>query len=196
MSKFTSNYMITMKDIVREGAPILRKRTQPVSMPFTSEDREALSCMLQYLKNSQIKEVAVKYRLRPGSGLSANQIGLNKRMFAALFNDAHGVRKEYMLVNPKITAHSMNMIYLPEGEGCLSVDRTVIGFVPRYERITLKAYDAAENQDVTLKFSGYGAIVMQHELDHLNGMMFYDHINKEQPFQLPSNIVVEPLNES
>jgi len=196
MSKFITNYLITMKDIVREGAPVLRKKTQLISLPVTNEDRQALSCMLQYLKNSQNKEVAVKYRLRPGSGLSANQIGLNKRMFAALFNDAHGVQKEYMLINPRITAHSMNMIYLPEGEGCLSVDRTVVGFVPRYERITLKAYDVATDQSVTLKFNGYGAIVMQHELDHLNGIMFYDHINKAQPFQLPSNIVVEPLNYS
>lgn len=53
MSKFIKDYMITMKDIVREGDQILRQVTDEVSLPISDEDRETLECMMQYLKNSQ-----------------------------------------------------------------------------------------------------------------------------------------------
>lgn len=108
-------------------------------------------------------------------------------MFAAFFED-----KEYMLINPKMVSHSVNMIYLPEGEGCLSVDKEVKGFVPRYERVKIKAYDI-NGQELILKFKGYGSIIIQHEMDHLNGIMFYDRINKENPFKLPENVSIESL---
>ena len=189
MSKFGSKYIITMNDIVREGSAILRKKTKPVNLPVSSEDKEALLCMLQYLKNSQDPNMAKKYKLRPGVGLSANQIGLDKRMFAALFDEGN---LECMLINPKMISHSVNMIYLPEGEGCLSVDREVKGFVPRYERIKVKAYDI-NGQEMIFRFKGYQSIVIQHEMDHLDGIMFYDRINKENPFKLPDNVAIESL---
>lgn len=191
MSKFHSNYIIKMKDIVREGADILRKKTSDINIPIMEEDKEALLCMLQYLKNSQDPNTSKKYKLRPGSGLSANQIGLDKRMFAALFDDGEK-DCEYMLINPKIISHSLNLIYLPEGEGCLSVDRPVNGYVPRYEKIKVKAYDIT-GKEAIYKFSGYSSIVIQHEIDHLNGIMFYDRINKENPFKLPENVSVKSL---
>lgn len=192
MSKFQSNYMITMKDIVQEGTDVLRVKTQEVNIPLLEEDKEALLCMLQYLKNSQTPSISKKYKLRPGSGLSANQIGLNKRMFAALFLDEKNEDAEYMMINPRIVSHSVNMIYLPEGEGCLSVDREVIGYVPRYERIRVKAYDI-NGKEVEYRLKGYGSIVVQHEIDHLNGIMFYDRINKENPFKLPDNVEIRSL---
>ncbi|MED3553036.1 peptide deformylase [Cytobacillus praedii] len=192
MSKFHSDYMITMKDIVQEGTDVLRVKTKEVNIPLLEEDREALLCMLQYLKNSQDPSIAKKYKLRPGSGLSANQIGLDKRMFAALFTNERNEDAEYMMINPRIVSHSVNMIYLPEGEGCLSVDRDVKGYVPRYERIKVKAYDI-NGQEVEYKLKGYGSIVIQHEMDHLNGIMFYDRINKENPFKLPENIEIRSL---
>jgi len=83
MSKFTKDYIIKMEDIVREGDSILREKTKEVTIPPTKEDQEELECMLQYLKNSQDPILSEKYQLRAGVGLSANQIGLNKRMFAA-----------------------------------------------------------------------------------------------------------------
>ncbi|MFC7391964.1 peptide deformylase [Scopulibacillus cellulosilyticus] len=184
--------MITMKDIVREGNPILRKVTNDVAVPPSEEDQQILLNMLQFLKNSQDPEIAKRYKLRPGVGLSANQIGLNKRMFAAYLTDDKGRYHEYTLINPKIISHSVNMIYLPQGEGCLSVDRQVPGFVPRYERIKVSAYDL-KGTKLEIKLKGYASIVVQHEIDHLNGIMFYDHINKEDPFKLPENIPVESL---
>lgn len=192
MSKFNREYTIRMKDIVREGAKILRKVTEEVSLPPGEEVVEELHCMMQYLKNSQDPELSKQYRLRPGVGLSANQIGLDKRMFVAYFTDEYGDQHEYMLINPKIISHSVGIIYLSEGEGCLSVDRPVKGYVPRYQRIKVRAYDVDGNE-VLLAFKGYSSIVMQHEIDHLNGIMFYDYIDKKDPYKLPGNVPIERL---
>ena len=148
--------------------------------------------MMLFLKNSQDPELSKKYKLRAGVGLSANQIGLNKRMFAALLTDDEGNDREIALFNPKIVSTSVSMVYLPESEGCLSVDRAVQGFVPRYEKVTVRAYNE-EGKEVKLRFRGFDAIVMQHEMDHLNGIMFYDHINKENPFKLPEGVPIESL---
>lgn len=186
MSKFHSNYMITMKDIVRDGNQILHQTTKEVTVPPSEEDKETLICMVKFLKNSQDPDLANNYKLRAGVGLSANQIGLNKRMFAAYLTDEKGNEHEYTLINPKIVSHSVSMIYLPQGEGCLSVDRDIKGFVPRYERIKVKGFNL-EGEEILLKLSGYPSIVIQHEIDHLNGIMFYDRINKENPFKLPKN---------
>ncbi|WP_204302808.1 peptide deformylase, partial [Stenotrophomonas maltophilia] len=73
-------------------------------------------------------------------GLSANQIGLNKRMFAAYIKQEHGEPLEFMLINPKIISHSTAMTFIPESEGCLSIDRPIVGYVPRYRRVTVRAY--------------------------------------------------------
>lgn len=192
MSKFTRDYIITMDDIVREGDPILRIETNPVSIPPSEEDREEMASMLLFLKNSQDPILSKKYKLRAGVGLSANQIGLNKRMFAVYLTDDEGKQKEYALFNPKIISYSTAMTYLPESEGCLSVDRPVQGFVPRYEKVQVKAYNE-EGKEIKLRLKGFEAIVMQHEMDHLNGVMFFDHINKENPFKLPSNVQISSL---
>lgn len=192
MSKFNRDYIILMDDIIREGDPILRTVTEPVSIPPTEEDREEMAAMMQFLKNSQDPELSKKYKLRAGVGLSANQIGLNKRMFAALLSDDEGNDREVALFNPKIVSHSTAMTYLPESEGCLSVDRAIQGFVPRYEKVQIKAYDA-EGKELKLRFKGYEAIVMQHELDHLDGIMFYDRINQEHPFKLPDGVQISSL---
>ncbi|MBT2706515.1 peptide deformylase [Pseudomonas sp. ISL-84] len=184
--------MITMKDIVREGDPVLREVTKEVPIPLTEEDRGTLIAMMQYLRNSQDPATAKKYSLRPGVGLSANQIGLNKRMFTAYFSNEKGEPQEYFVINPKIISHSVGVIFLPDGEGCLSVDRDVKGYVPRYERIKVKAYNL-EGEEVTLRFKGVPSIIMQHEIDHLNGIMFYDRIDKNDPFKVPENSVMDHL---
>lgn len=66
---------------------------------------------------------------------------------------------------------------------CLSVDREVPGYVVRHAKITLSYYDKnGEKQKIRLK--NYESIVVQHEIDHINGVMFYDHINDQNPFAL------------
>lgn len=186
MSKFHSDYFMTMKDIVKEGNPILNQATEEVTVPPSEEDKETLICMMNFLKNSQDAKLANKYKLRPGVGLSANQVGLNKRMFVAYLTDEKDKEHEYTFINPKIISHSVSMIYLPQGEGCLSVDRDIKGYVSRYERVKVKGFNLA-GEEVIIKLSGYPSIVVQHEIDHLNGIMFYDRINKENPFKLPAN---------
>lgn len=184
--------LLTMEDIVKEGDPILRTVTDNVAMPPSDEDQQILKRMMQFIKNSQDEEMAEKYDLRPGVGLSANQIGFNKRMFAAYLTDEKEQLHEYAWINPKIISHSVAMTYLPYGEGCLSVDRQVPGYVPRYARIKVRAYDI-EGQEVTVKLKGHVAIVVQHEIDHLNGIMFYDHINQDNPFELPDDVAINSL---
>ncbi|MHA6252048.1 peptide deformylase [Oceanobacillus sp. CAU 1775] len=178
--------MITMDDIVREGHPSLKRTAKEVEVPISTEDRELLEDMLTFLKNSQDDEIAEKYKLRPGVGLAAPQLGIEKRLIAVHFEDTNGKLYSYGLVNPKIVSHSVEETFLQTGEGCLSVDREIEGYIHRYKRITVKATDM-DNNPVKLRLKGYIAVVFQHEIDHLNGIMFYDHINKENPFFIPDN---------
>ncbi|WNS47008.1 peptide deformylase [Paenibacillus sp. MMS20-IR301] len=183
-----------MDDIIREGDPVLRAVAEPVEVPLQNQDREALQCMMQFLKNSQDPEMSAKHKLRSGVGLSANQIGLSQRMFVMYLKDDNGKNVEYTWVNPKIISHSLAMVYLPESEGCLSVDRPVHGFVPRYESVKVRGFNL-KGEVITQKFKGYQAIVIQHEMDHLDGIMFYDRINKENPFKLPQDAEIRSLYE-
>ncbi|MRX71657.1 peptide deformylase [Bacillus lacus] len=176
--------MITMEDIVREGHPALREPASEVPLPPSAEDNDTLKQMLDYLQNSQDPELAEKYGLRPGIGLAAPQINVKKRMIAIHTMDEQGKQHTYALYNPKIISHSVEKSYLTSGEGCLSVDRSVPGFVPRNARIRVKAADIDGNP-VELRLKGLLSIVFQHEIDHLNGVMFYDHINEEEPFAQP-----------
>ncbi|MCZ0703964.1 peptide deformylase [Natronobacillus azotifigens] len=178
--------MITMNDIVREGHPVLTKTAEEVQLPANETDRNTLMEMLQFLKNSQDEKVAEKYQLRPGVGIAAPQIGIPKRMMAVHFEDYEGKQYSDGYFNPKIISHSVEQTYLSTGEGCLSVDREVPGYVPRYARITVKAINL-NGESIKLRLRGYAAIVFQHEIDHLNGVMFYDRINDINPFEAPEN---------
>ena len=69
------------------------------------------------------------------------------------------------------------------GEGCLSVCEEHQGYVVRSARIKVKAFDLLQNKEITIRARGYLAIVLQHEIDHFSGTLFYDHINRENPFE-------------
>ena len=87
-----------------------------------------------------------------------------------------------MLANPKIVSRSTQKAYLDSGEGCLSVVEPHEGYVVRSARITVEAYDLLTEKNIRLRARGYLAIVLQHELDHFTGTLFYDHINQKEPF--------------
>lgn len=178
--------MILMKDIVRDGHSALREIAEEVALPLSAEDKELLKRMLEFLKNSQDDELSDKYNLRPGVGLAAPQLGIKKRLFAVHFEDSNGMWYSDGFANPKIISHSVEKAYLAGGEGCLSVDRNIEGYVPRYRRIRLRATNI-EGEEIEIRLRDYSAIVFQHEIDHLNGVMFYDYINDNQPFQIPDN---------
>lgn len=180
--------MITMDDIVREGHPSLTKKAEAVEVPLSQENKQLLEEMLQFLKNSQDEEIAKKYNLRAGVGLAAPQLGIEKQLIALHFEDEKGKVYSMGIANPKIISHSVEKSYLAGGEGCLSVDRAIEGYVPRHARITITATDM-KDQPVKLRLKGYPAVVFQHEIDHLNGIMFFDHINQENPFAVPDNAI-------
>lgn len=183
--------MLTMDDIVRDGHPALRKVAEEVSMPPSQEDKAILQSLMEYVINSQNPEITQKYGLRPGIGLAAPQINVSKRMIAVHLADEKDNLISYALFNPKIISHSVERSYLTAGEGCLSVDEAIPGYVPRYARVTVRGIDL-EGHEVKLRLKGLPAIVFQHEIDHLNGIMFYDHINKQDPFaDLPNAVPVE-----
>lgn len=179
--------MLTMKDIIREGHPTLRQRSQAVDIPISSDVREIGLSLMEFVKNSQDEEMAEQYNLRAGVGLAAPQINQAIRLAAVHIPSADEDDEtplfSAVLVNPQITRQSVKKIALPTGEGCLSVERDVPGYVPRPRRIHLSYYDL-DNQKHDIKLKDYAAIVVQHEIDHLNGVMFYDHINDQDPFYI------------
>lgn len=180
--------MILMKDIVRDGHPVLRKKAEEVPLPPSREDIETIKKMEEFLINSQDPVTSERYGLRAGVGLAAPQINVSKRMFVMRVTDEKGQEYNYCFINPKIISHSVEKAYLTSGEGCLSVDRDIPGYVLRHARIKVKGYDE-NGREIRLRLRGLPAIVFQHELDHLNGVMFYDHINKENPFHVPKDAV-------
>ncbi len=173
--------MITMKDIIREGHPTLTKRAVDVRLPLSNKDKNTLKEMRQFLINSQTPKIAEAYELRPGVGLAAPQIDISKRMLAIYTEDEKFEKlHDYLMVNPRIVSHTEAQTYMPGGEGCLSIDREVEGLVPRHKRVTVKTYLYDTVRDVleehTLKLKGFIAIVFQHELDHLNGVLFTERV--------------------
>lgn len=178
--------MLTMDDFVEENNPILRKTAKEVSLPASEEDKKVLSSLMEYLKNSQDPVTAEQYGLRGGIGLAAPQVNVSKRMIAVHLKNEEGEQISYALFNPKIISHSVEKTYLTSGEGCLSVNRTVSGYVPRHARVTVTG-TSIEGETVQLRLKGLAAVCFQHEIDHLNGIMFYDHIDQEDPFAIPEN---------
>ncbi|MFB6465733.1 peptide deformylase [Cytobacillus sp. Hz8] len=180
--------MITMEDIVRDGHPVLRKTAKEVPLPASEEDQKILSSLHEYVKNSQDPTISEQYELRPGIGLAAPQINVSKRMIAVHLQDEKNQLISYALFNPKIVSHSVEQSYLTSGEGCLSVDEAIPGFVPRHARVTVKGFDI-DGKEIKLRLKGIAAVCFQHEIDHLNGIMFYDYINKEDPFRPLENAI-------
>jgi peptide deformylase len=171
--------------IIKEGHPTLRSVAKPVPVPLLDDDKAILKDMMGHIKMSQIPELADRYQLRPGIGLAAPQINISKRMFVIHFNDMDGMHHEFAFVNPEIVVSSEEQTYLPFGEGCLSVDREVSGIVLRHKELDVKTvlYDTKEDtiRHVRMKLRGYVAIVFQHELDHLNGVLFLDRVLEAPP---------------
>jgi len=181
-----------MLRIVKDTATSIRARSTDVEEPTSKEVKELLDEMLQYLKDSQdpaFREANPK--VREGVGLAAPQIGVNKRMLVIYYPKDDGTFVQYELVNPLIISSSVRQCYIEAGEGCLSVDNEHEGYVPRCYKVTVKAYDAFLGENVQIRAVGFDAVVLQHEIDHLNGILFYDRIDKKNPFkQIPDAVVI------
>lgn len=174
--------MLLDKDILDEKNKILHKPSKEVTFPMDEKDIKMIDAMIEHLTLSQIPEESEKHNLRPGMGLAAIQIGIPKRYFVVVYEVEEGEFENYILINPKIVSASNEMIYVEDGEGCLSVNRPTEGIVPRHARITMEGYNT-KGEKVRYRVREDLAIAFQHEYDHLNGILFTDKIDKKNPFK-------------
>ncbi len=168
--------------ILDETDKRLRKISKEATFPLSKEEKQMIQDMIDYLTLSQIEPEREKYDLRAGMGLSAVQIGVLKRIFVIVEEVEKEKFKNYIVINPKILSYSEEKIYVGEGEGCLSINREVEGIVPRRARITVEAYDM-EGKKFQIRVREDIAIAFQHEIDHLNGILFVDHIDPKNPYK-------------
>ncbi len=168
--------------ILDESNKILHQVSKEVTFPLDDETKKLIDDSLDYLEKSQIKEYSEKYDLRPGMGLSFVQLGILKRIFVISEEVEDGKFNRYVVINPKVVSQSEELIYVGEGEGCLSVNREVEGIVPRHARMTVDAFD--ENGDeYRIRVREDISVAFQHEIDHLNGILFVDKIDKKNPYK-------------
>ena len=168
--------------ILDEKEKVLHQVSKEVTFPLTDKQKQDIKDMLLYLRMSQIEEYSEKYNLRPGMGLSYVQIGVLERIFVICDEVEEGQFKDYVIINPEIISQSEEMIFVGEGEGCLSINRDVDGIVPRHARLTVEAYDEEGNK-FQIRVREEIAIAFQHEMDHLNGILFTDKIDPKNPYK-------------
>ena len=180
--------MIKECDILTEkDKKILKKVSSEVKFPMSEEDIYLINNMIMYLRLSQDEDYASKNNIRAGMGLSAVQLGVLKRYFVISYKKEDGTFEEYKVVNPKIISHSEEQVYVEEGEGCLSINRYVEGIVPRYARVTIEYYDEF-GEKKSIRVREEIAVAFQHEIDHLDGILFPDRIDKKNPFKNKENM--------
>jgi peptide deformylase len=153
--------------VARMGHPVLRARARVI------EPDDIGSPRIQQL----IDDMFETMREYQGVGLAAPQVHESVRLFVAGFapddEDERGTRVPLMaLINPEITPVGTDA--LEDWEGCLSIP-DIRGRVPRAAQITVRAYDR-KGKRLEMKASGFTARVIQHETDHLNGVLFFDRM--------------------
>lgn len=110
-------------EILEEKDKRLRMKSKDVTFPLPDEDIKRIHDMMDYLEMSQIEDIREKYDLRAGMGLAYIQLGIAKRIFVIVYEVEEGKFERYVVVNPKIKSTSEEMVYIAEGEGCLSINR-------------------------------------------------------------------------
>ncbi len=173
--------MFKKLDILDESRPELRKKSTPIEGALSKEYKDIIERIIKELTYSQIEEYSEKYHLRPGMGLAFPQLGINKRIIVIVHEYEEGKFNNYVYINPEIVSESEEMIAASEGEGCLSVNREVEGHVPRHARVTVEGLDI-NGKPQRIRAREELAIAFQHEIDHLNGVMFYDRIDPKHKF--------------
>lgn len=181
---------INYETIVKDTDPKLRNKAVVIDCPLNSKHLALAKRLLRYVKDSRNEEKAEKYDLRPAVGLAAPQVGEFIQIIAIMVDQDTPEPKTYLLANPKVISHSVQQAALKGGEGCLSVEIVHEGFVKRAARITVRAYDILAQQEIVFKEHGYAAIVIQHEIDHLNGILFYDRIDTHDPWGASEDLIV------
>lgn len=173
--------MFKKLNILDEKDKRVRMISKDVKLPLSKEYKDIIENIITELTYSQIEELEKKYDLRPGMGLAFPQLGINERIIVIVHEYDDGKFNNYVMVNPKIVSYSDEMIAAEAGEGCLSVNRDVEGHVKRYARVRVEGYDVDGNK-ISIRAREELSIAFQHEIDHLNGILFYDRIDKNKPF--------------
>ena len=169
--------------IFDEKDRILRVKSKKVSFPLDDDTKDLINKAINYLKISQDDKIAEENNLRAGMGLAFIQMGIPKRIFViANKNEDETTFEEHIVINPEIISQSEELIYVGEGEGCLSINRPVEGIVPRHARVTVKYFDIDGNEK-QIRVREDIAIAFQHEIDHLNGILFVDYIDPKNPYK-------------
>lgn len=176
--------------IVSDDNELIRRKSEIVSLPLSDEDKQLLMDMLNYVRASQNAQVVEEYGITPAVGIAAIQVGVPKKMLAIVVPYGEDDVDEFALVNAKIISESKQKTYLKDGEACLSVPNTQKGYVPRAARIKVKAYDLLSDAEIIIEADDYLAIVLQHEIDHFSGKLYYDHINKNNPWEEIEDAIV------
>ena len=162
---------MALRTIVSLPEPVLRRKAKPVTK---FDDK------LQTLIDDMIETM----RAAPGVGLAAPQVAVSERVIVVEYfeheedeekeDSEEAPKKLYVLINPEITRQSSEMVM--GTEGCLSIPG-ILGDVDRFEAITIKGKNR-HGQPMTVKAKGWLARIFQHEIDHLNGVVFTDLAEK------------------
>lgn len=168
--------------IIDEISPTIRQASIDVIFPLDLKDQQAISKMISYV-DSCYEGTNDEYGIKAGMAIAAIQVGHNKKIIYMNF-DYNGNQINYLLANPKIISYSMTKAFIECGEGCLSDIKDHPGHVLRYNKVVVEAIDLLQNDVQTKKilFEALPAICVQHEIDHLNGILYFDHIDQKQPF--------------
>ena len=179
--------MFKKLNILDEREKCLHEVSKEVTFPLSKEDKTLIQRCIDHLTYSKIQKKEKKYDLRPGMGLAFPQLGILKRIIVIVYEVDEGVFDNYVFINPKIISNSEEVIAAEAGEGCLSVNREVEGHVPRYARVTVEGYDEDGNK-IRVRAREDLAIAFQHEIDHLNGILFFEKIDKKHRFYTEDEI--------
>lgn len=179
--------MKSEKDIITLPNQSLRKRSQKVGFIDDS-----IKNLIKDMSDALLDwEASRKHEV--GVALAAVQIDVHKRVVIVRNDfDNKDDHSFTVFINPEITKYEGNLI--EDFEGCLSV-RDIYGKVPRYEKVRVKALDENGNE-FRIKLDGFLARILQHEIDHTNGMVFVDHIkdNHEAFYRLEKNGKLKKLD--
>jgi peptide deformylase len=161
---------MTIRPIIGPDNPVLRRKAKPLDNPNNPVTQQLIEDMIVTLRDA------------PGVGLAAPQVAVGQRLVVIEYGelpegapeDAEPEKKLYVVVNPEITTRSEEMV---DGtEGCLSIPGYA-GNVMRHEAVTVKALNR-RGKPVKIKAKGWLARIFQHEIDHLDGVLFIDKASK------------------
>jgi peptide deformylase len=159
---------MTKDDIIALPNPHLRERSKKVGV-ITDEIKEILKSMEDATLDW---EASRKHEV--GVALAAIQVDVPLRIVVIRNNFDNKDDKTFTaFINPVITKHEGEIV--EDFEGCLSVPDKIYGKVPRYSKVKVKALDENGNE-FRVTAEGFLARVIQHEIDHTNGIVFVDHI--------------------